>query len=120
MPNCDWPNAPRVKVNPQDVDIRIRGVAGQIVAAFSPSMVLLFGSRARGDARPDSDVDLLVVWRDEAPPPNPSGAVRRVLGRVGFPMDLVVVTPTEFARLREWRGHFIHVAAREGVVLHAA
>jgi Polymerase beta, Nucleotidyltransferase len=83
-------------------------------------MVLLFGSRARGDARPDSDVDLIVVWKDENPPPKRSAAVRLALGHVGFPMDLAVVTPSEFARFREWRGHVFHSAAREGIVLHAA
>jgi uncharacterized protein len=103
-----------------DVDLRIREVVGRIVAAFAPSLVLLFGSRARGDARPDSDVDLIVVWRDENPPTNRSAAVRLAIGRAGFPMDLAVATPSEFARYKEWRGHVFHTAAREGVVLHAA
>ena len=107
-------------MNVKDVDQRIREVVGRIVSRFSPSMVLLFGSRARGDARPGSDVDLIVVWRDENPPPKRSAAVRLALGRVGFAMDLVVVTPSEFARFKEWRGHVFHSAAREGVVLHAA
>jgi uncharacterized protein len=107
-------------MNTEDVDCRIREIVGQIVAEFSPSMVLLFGSRARGEARPDSDVDLIVVWKDEHPPRNRSAAVRLALGHVGFPMDLAVVTPSEFEKFRGWRGHFLHSAAREGVVLHAA
>ena len=107
-------------MNAKDVDHRVREIADRIVAEFSPSMVLLFGSRARGDARPDSDVDLIVVWKDENPPLRRSAAVRLALGRVGLPMDLAVVTPSEFARFKEWRGHVFHSAAREGVVLHAA
>ncbi len=107
-------------MTPQDVDHRVREIAARIVAEFSPSLVLLFGSRARGDARPDSDVDLIVVWKDENPPPRRSAAVRLAIGRVGLPMDLAVVTPSEFARFKEWRGHVFHSAAREGVVLHAA
>jgi predicted nucleotidyltransferase len=107
-------------MNAEDVDQRVREVVGRIVSEFSPSMVLLFGSRARGEARPESDVGLIVVWKDENPPPNRSAAVRLALGRIGFPMDLAVVTPSEFARFREWRGHVFHSAAREGVVLHAA
>jgi len=107
-------------MNTEEVDQRVREVVGRIVAEFSPSMVLLFGSRARGESRPDSDVDLIVVWRDENPPRGRSAAVRLALGRVGFPMDLAVVTPSEFARFKEWRGHVFHSAAREGVVLHAA
>ena len=107
-------------MNAENVEQRVREVVSRIVSEFSPSLVLLFGSRARGDSRPDSDVDLIVVWRDENPPPKRSAAVRLALGRVGFPMDLAVVTPSEFARFREWRGHVLHSAAREGVVLHAA
>jgi predicted nucleotidyltransferase len=107
-------------MNAEDVDHRVREVVGRIVSEFSPSMVLLFGSRARGEARPDSDVDLIVVWKDENPPHRRSATVRLALGRIGFPMDLAVVTPNEFARLKEWRGHVFHSAAREGVVLHAA
>lgn len=118
MATSSQPHESRTDI--QIVEARIHDVVGRIASIFSPSMVLLFGSRARGDARADSDVDILVVWKDEGPPPNPSGAVRSALGRVGFPMDLAVVTPAEYARFREWRGHFIHAAAREGVVLHAA
>jgi len=36
----------------------------RIVQCFHPLRVILFGSHARGDARPDSDVDLLVVLRE--------------------------------------------------------
>ena len=107
-------------MNAADVDAKVRDAVARIVAEFSPSMVLLFGSLACGDARPDSDVDLIVVWRDENPPKGRSAAVRMALGRVGFPMDLAVVPPNEFARFREWRGHVFHTAAREGIVLHAA
>ncbi len=39
----------------------------QVVSVFHPRRVILFGSRARGDAREDSDFDLVVVVDDEAP-----------------------------------------------------
>lgn len=107
-------------MNAEDVDHRIREVVGRIVSEFAPSMVLLFGSRARGDSRHDSDVDLIVVWKDENPPRKRTAALRLALGPIGFPMDLAVVTPSEFAKYRDWRGHIFHTAAREGVVLHAA
>ncbi len=107
-------------MNAADVDRRVREVVDRIVSEFSPSKVLLFGSRARGDARPDSDVDLIVVWKDENPPRNRAAFVRHALGRIGFPMDLAVVTPLEFARLSQQRGHVFHSAVREGIFLHAA
>ena len=107
-------------VNRPVLDRRQREVVQRIVQTFAPSMVLLFGSRARGEARPDSDVDLLVVWRDDKIPPNPSAVIRQAVGPIGFPMDLAVLTPTRFAELRNRRGHVVHSAARDGVVLHAA
>ncbi|MHB1047023.1 MAG: nucleotidyltransferase domain-containing protein [Thermoanaerobaculia bacterium] len=107
-------------MNEQQVDLQVRRAVRRIVDQFAPSMVLLFGSRARAEARPDSDVDLIVVWKDENPPPRRAAVVRRALGHVGFPLDLAVVTPAEFARLREWRGGVFHAAAHEGVVLHGA
>ncbi len=39
----------------------------RIVETMNPEAVYLFGSRARGDARPDSDYDLLVIVSDDAP-----------------------------------------------------
>ena len=38
-----------------------------VVAYFSPRQVILFGSHARGEAGPDSDIDLVVVLDDDAP-----------------------------------------------------
>ena len=38
-----------------------------VVAYFQPRRVIVFGSVARGEAGPDSDIDLLVVLDDDAP-----------------------------------------------------
>jgi len=95
-------------------------ITGRIVAALEPRQLILFGSRARGEGRNDSDVDLLVVWKDEMPPPERSAAVRRVLRGIPASFDIAVVTPSEFDRLRSRRSSIVGVAAREGRVLHAA
>jgi predicted nucleotidyltransferase len=44
-----------------DEESLLRQMVSTIVSEVSPETIILFGSRARGDARPDSDVDLLVV-----------------------------------------------------------
>ena len=46
------------------VDPRISAIASGIAAAIPEAQVRLFGSRARGTARPDSDVDLLITVPD--------------------------------------------------------
>ena len=46
------------------IDLRITAVAGGIAAVIPEAQVRLFGSRARGTARPDSDVDLLISVPD--------------------------------------------------------
>jgi len=95
-------------------------IAQRLVRAFSPRRILLYGSRANGTARPDSDYDLLIVWRDETPPAPRTVEVRRVLSDLDTPMDIAVVTPVEFERYRTRRMHIVAVADREGRVFHAA
>ena len=45
----------------------IREIAARLVSHFDPLRIYLFGSQARGDSDPESDLDFLVVVPDEAP-----------------------------------------------------
>ena len=45
-----------------------RELLDPVVADFNPRRVILFGSQARGEAGPDSDIDLLVIVDDDTPP----------------------------------------------------
>lgn len=49
-------------------DELLREILTRLVAAFQPERVYLFGSKARSDAGPDSDYDLMIIVSDEAPP----------------------------------------------------
>jgi predicted nucleotidyltransferase len=62
----------------------------RLVAALEPEEVWLFGSWARGEARPDSDVDLLVVVPYEGDPKELALRGYRVLRGRDFPLDLLV------------------------------
>ncbi len=101
-------------------DELLQEITTRVVAALQPRRLILFGSRARGDARPNSDVDLLVVWKDESPPRERALAVRKALRGLKASFDIAVVTPSEFERYAERRAHIVGLAAREGRVLHAA
>ncbi|MCS6302553.1 MAG: nucleotidyltransferase domain-containing protein [Nitrospira sp.] len=96
----------------------IQEMVRRIAAQFHPDKIILFGSHARGDARPDSDVDLLVVMH-----PNGSKRARAVeiyglLAGMGVPKDVIVVTPEEFEAYRDAPGTVIRTARQEGKVLY--
>ena len=91
----------------------------RIVTRFQPDRVILFGSRARGDARPDSDVDLLVVM-----PTGPSKReaqldVRSALHDIRMPVDVIVSRPEEYAWRKDVVGTIEWPASREGKILYA-
>ena len=82
--------------------------------------LLLFGSRARGDARPDSDYDLLVVDPTVAPRAGRSVPLRLALRGLGASFDILVLTPEEFAELQQSNASLAQGLLQEAVVLHEA
>lgn len=83
-----------------------------------PDLVVLFGSHARGDARPDSDLDLLVVLPGTNRPRQESVVLSEALSGLGFPVDLVVVSTEDLARFRDSLGLVYRPALQEGVVIY--
>ena len=69
----------------------------RLVPAYLPERVYLFGSRARGEAGPDSDYDLLLVVPDDAPPERRrSRLAYEVLRGTGVAADVLVWTRQAF------------------------
>ena len=105
------------KLSPEVIEEIVR----RIVGAIAPEKIVLFGSAARGQMGPDSDLDLLVVKpcndRREV-----ARAVRACLRGVapGRGKDVVVVTPEDVERDRDTIGYIIRPALRDGRVLYAA
>jgi predicted nucleotidyltransferase len=97
----------------------LQEIVRRIVEVAHPERIILFGSAARGEMGPHSDVDLLVVK---------SGAHRRKLAMeiyrnlpgVGCAVDVVVVTPEDIERYGDCPALIIEPALREGRVVHAA
>lgn len=100
-------------------DELIREMAERIVKRFDPDRIILFGSHARGDAGPDSDVDLLVVMPLSGSRRQKAIEIGVALHDIRLPKDVIVTTPEEF----EWRKNTIgtieHPAWREGRLLYA-
>ncbi len=91
----------------------------RIVKKFHPEQVILFGSQARGDAGPDSDVDLLVVMDGEGSKLEKCVEIRTALQDVLVPVDVIVTSPEEFAWRKDVVGTVEWPASREGKVLYA-
>jgi len=91
-----------------------------IEAANKPAKVVLFGSHAQGDARPDSDLDLLVIERKLDDRNAEFIRLRRSLRGLGVPVDLIVVSEDNVAEWRDVPGTLINEALREGRVLAEA
>lgn len=94
-------------------------VVADIVREHDPLKVILFGSLARGESGPDSDIDLLVVL------PNAPFAERARMmtavhksSRAAVPVDVFVTDPDEIARRGHLKGWILYPALHEGVVVH--
>jgi uncharacterized protein len=91
--------------------------AGRILAdaARAPARVILFGSWARGDARPDSDLDFLVIEQDGGDGHlDEMTRLRDCLPPLGVPVDVVVMSEELVERRRKVPGTMVHTALREG------
>ena len=93
----------------------------RLVPAYQPERVYLFGSRARGEAGPESDYDLLLVVPDDAPPERRrSRLAYEALRGTGVAADVLVCTRTWFDRRVDLRASLPGTVLREGRLLHAA
>ena len=91
----------------------------RLVARLRPRMIWLFGSRARGDGREDSDFDLLVVLPDGLPETAYSSfAVAEPLIACGLAYDVVPCSWSDFLAERDESGSLVNRATREGRVLY--
>lgn len=90
----------------------------RIKGLFAPERIILFGSRARGDARPDSDIDLLVVLPQVDDARRTAIEIRRALADFPVGKDIIVTTPGEIEQRGEMIGSILRPALREGRVLY--
>lgn len=100
----------------------LRSMTEIIVKEVKPRQVILFGSHARGNAAPESDVDLLII---EDEPFGPGRSRRkemvklwRILIPFRFAKDILVYSQDELQRWRHSINHVISRALREGKILY--
>ena len=107
------------RVKKQKVLAWIDCIVKRIVKRFHPEKIILFGSQARGDAGPDSDVNLLVVMAVEGSLVEKRLEIRGALHIFPIPIDVVLTPPEEFAWRKNVVGTIEWPAVREGKVLYA-
>lgn len=95
----------------------IQSFIGEIVNHFNPERIILFGSHAYGNAKPDSDVDPLVVMDFEGRPHQKAFEMRRKIKR-SFPLDILVRRPSDIANRIEKGDFFIKEIIQKGKVLY--
>ncbi|MBA3945732.1 MAG: nucleotidyltransferase domain-containing protein [Herpetosiphonaceae bacterium] len=101
-------------------DALITEVRDRIVKAYNPDAIMLFGSAARHQQRPGSDLDLLVIMklaegetlRDKA------RAIHALFDGWLLPLDIIVLTPEGWTRGLQLPGHIARIVASEGVRLY--
>ncbi|MCR4310747.1 MAG: nucleotidyltransferase domain-containing protein [Deltaproteobacteria bacterium] len=97
---------------------QLRRVGEKIAGLPGVEKVILFGSYARGNPTPDSDVHLLVVWKTRRPRTDRWMAVSTLFSRRPFPMDIVVRTPREIKDALIRKDCFIREIVSTGKVLY--
>ena len=96
----------------------IEHVTKTIVEKFQPRRIVLFGSHARGDAGPDSDLDIMVEMDSELSPFRRAVEISKAFPFRDWPLDVFAFTPQEIAAQRNVVGDLIFTIVREGKTLY--
>jgi predicted nucleotidyltransferase len=104
----------------ESLETTLDSAVRRIISAVHPLKIVLFGSAARDQLNPHSDLDLLVVVPPGTHRRKTAQKIYRHLIGVDFPVDVVVVTEEDIAQFKGHSGMVIRPALEEGQVLYAA
>ena len=97
---------------------KIQAAVQRLIQAARPRKILLFGSRGRGDAGAESDVDLLVIEAEVVDRVAEMTRLNRALRGLILPVELLVIGEKEFAEWSQRPGSVYYQARREGRILY--
>ena len=101
-------------------DSLIQEIVRRLLRVARPERIILFGSAATGRMTSDSDIDLLVIETEPANTRDESVKLRRALGEVGYPVDVIVISTERFEETKNIIGGIAYPAHKYGRVLYEA
>jgi len=93
-------------------------IVDRIRRVLGPERIVLFGSRARGEARPDSDYDFLVITESGEPRYRRAAPAYTALADLPVEVEVMVYTPSEVDDWQNVPQAFVTTALREGKVVY--
>lgn len=95
----------------------IQRLVQRIAEKFHPRRIILFGSYAYGQPRPESDVDLLVVMDTSLKESVQALQIRQAINAL-FGLDLIVYTPENLEKRIAWGDSFLREITTQGIILY--
>jgi len=97
----------------------LKEITRRILDVSDPEQIILFGSYARRDFGPDSDLDLLIIEEEVDSTRAEAARIYRALADLAVPVDVVVVRTAYVRRYGDLVGTVVRPALHEGKVLYA-
>jgi len=100
------------------MDETLKNIVDRIVQHINPTKIYLFGSRARGDYRPDSDYDLVIAWDGEDSSREIELQIRAKLRDIRCAKDIIVLTSDHIKNFKDVPLSLANEIAENGVILY--
>ena len=108
---------PAIDVRDRIPEETISFIAREIAAHFRPKKIILFGTYAYGDPKPESDLDLLVILETDMRESQKALQIRKLLNP-SFGIDIVVFTPGNLQKRLALGDSFLKEVVTKGRVLY--
>ena len=109
--------APTVDVRVRIPDEVIHELIARIAAEFDPQRIILFGSYAYGQPRPESDVDVLVIMETDLRETQQALKIRQHINPL-FGVDILVYTPARLEQRLKLGDSFLQEIVEKGRVVY--
>jgi predicted nucleotidyltransferase len=96
----------------------VKDIIDGIAKKFSPNKIILFGSRARGTNRKDSDIDLLVLFDKLESAGRKTKEMYMNMDAYYIPLDLIVTSKSNYEQRKNIKSEIYYAINKEGVVIY--